>query len=267
MIIDGKKIADEILVSLKNAMTGRAVRLMAVRIGDNPEIKKFIDIKKRAAESIGLTFSSYCASRSNDESEVLQVIDCLNRDKTVQGIFIELPIPQEYDQRKIINAIDPVKDVDVLTDVLQKRFYSGNFAILPPAVRALETVFKKHNINSKNISVAVFGQGFLVGKPITFWLNKQGAKVFPVDINTQDAAQYSRQADVVISAVGKPNLITASMVKDNAIVIDFGYPKGDVDFNPVSQKASLITPVPGGMGPLVVAAVLENLCNLDNFVA
>ncbi|MDO8591301.1 MAG: bifunctional 5,10-methylenetetrahydrofolate dehydrogenase/5,10-methenyltetrahydrofolate cyclohydrolase, partial [bacterium] len=185
----------------------------------------------------------------------------------------------------VLNAIPPEKDVDVLSEKTQGAFFVGRSAILPPAVETVKIIFSAiggsalggegaFNLEGKNC--AVFGYGLLVGKPVSHWLASQGATVSIINEFTSNPTELSHQADIIISGVGKPNLITADMVKEGVVVIDFGYnilpeagsdkPEamivGDVDFNEVSQKAGWITPVPGGVGPIVIAAVLKNLLAL-----
>jgi methylenetetrahydrofolate dehydrogenase (NADP+)/methenyltetrahydrofolate cyclohydrolase len=186
----------------------------------------------------------------------------------VHGILVELPLPEGFDTQKILDAVAPAKDVDVLSTSMSDIFYKGAPVVLPPAVAALEMVLKYHNISVHDKKVAVFGYGTLIGKPVAHWLGRQKAQVSVIDSRTKNAAEISGQADIVITGVGKPGLITGDMVKEGAVVIDYGYGKkdgkmlGDVDFESVGPKAALITPVPGGMGPLVVVAVIENLAKL-----
>ena len=191
-------------------------------------------------------------------------------DRGVSGVFIELPLPKHIDAQNIFDVIPSNKDPDVLSKSLQDKFFSGNFFILPPAVESLKIVFEKYGVNPKGKKAAVFGQGFLVGKPISYWLEKNGAKVCRIDIHTKNPGKCSRESDLIISGVGKFGLVTGDIVKDGVIVVDFGYGKkngkilGDVDFKSVSAKALLITPVPGGMGPILIATVLKNLVKLNS---
>lgn len=264
MIIDGKKLADKKLKELAAKFDGQNLHLASIVVSDDAGIKKFIKIKKKTAESIGISFSSYEFSSQAPEAEVLDTIGYLNRDPYVQGIFVELPLAEKFNRHKILDSVDPAKDVDVLTSVRAGRFYGGDFSILPPAVRALEMILEEYNIRIKEKKITVFGQGELVGKPITCWLKLHDAHVDAIDADTKNPEKISREADIIVSGVGKTGLITGEMVKDDAVVIDFGFP-ADVDFESVSKKASLITPTPGGTGPLVVAAVLENLYKLANY--
>ena len=171
-----------------------------------------------------------------------------------------MPIPEKIDSVAILNTIPVQKDVDILSFEAQEKFYSGDFSILPPAVEAVKSIFEDYKIEAKNKKAVVFGQGVLVGKPVSFWLEKQGSLVTAIDEFTKNPETYSREADILIAGVGKINLIKEGMVKEGAVVIDFG---PDVDFESVSKKSSFITPPMGGVGPIVIAAVLKNLVNLN----
>ena len=205
-----------------------------------------------------------------DKDILIEEIKKIIGDKSVSGLVIQLPLPKHINTQYILNAIPPKKDVDVLSSEAQKKFYAGNFSVLPPAVGALRIVMNKIGLDPKNKKAAVFGQGLLIGKPTVYWLKSVGAEVFEIDEFTMEPKQYSIKADIIVSGVGKPNLITGDMVKGDVSVFDFGYGKkdgqtmGDVDFASVSPKCRHITPVPGGIGPLVVVSVLKNLVELNS---
>ncbi len=270
MVLDGRALAQTITARLRHMTEQRDVplELAAVLVGDDPGLRKFVELKKKAAEDIGVQFSLYAFNEQAAQREVVDDIAWLSSDNTVQGILVELPLPEGFDLDAVMSAIAPEKDVDVLSPEAQENYYKGRSPILPPAVRALQAVLEHQHIDPKGKKTAVFGSGTLVGKPTAHWLKGQGANVSIIDEFTEHPERLSRVADIVVSGVGKPGLITADMVKDGAAVIDFGYAKkdgrmaGDVDFDSVFPKAGLITPVPGGMGPIVIAAVLENLVTL-----
>ncbi|MBI2063380.1 MAG: bifunctional 5,10-methylenetetrahydrofolate dehydrogenase/5,10-methenyltetrahydrofolate cyclohydrolase [Candidatus Yanofskybacteria bacterium] len=184
------------------------------------------------------------------------------------GVLIELPLPAHINTQYILNAIPQEKDVDVLSERAQGTFFArleakllgvGRSLILPPAVEAVKTIFKKYDINLKGKKCAIFGYGLLVGKPISHWLASQGATVSIINEFTPNPAELSRHADIIVAGTGQEGLIAEEMVKEEAVVIDFGK---DVDFEPIAKKASLITPPIGGVGPIVIAAVLKNLLAL-----
>ncbi len=267
-IVDGKLIAAELESGLRKRVSGHSLGLAAVLVGDKPGIAQFVALKKKAAERIGIQFKSVSFPAAVLQETVIVAVRELNADDSVQGVFVELPLPPNCSRDAVLNAIDPAKDVDMLSAQAQERFFQKQSKILPPAVRALEIVLQKHGINVRGRTAVVFGQGFLVGKPIAHWLRMKGALVDVVDENTPEPGTHTRGADLIVSGAGKPGLICGDMVKDDAVVVDYGYSYngekavGDVDFHAVALKASLVTPVPGGMGPIVIAAVLENLVSL-----
>jgi len=281
MIIDGRKIADEMLEELKSkiAESGKHFKLAAILIGESPVYphthvvsvgasKKFLELKQKSAEKIGIKYEIHELPVTDSEQLSKQIVE-IAVDQSNLGVIVELPLPAELDVQRILNAVPQEKDVDVLSQKSQKAFLTGDSKVLPPAVEAVRIIFEKYNIDIRDKKCAVFGQGLLVGQPVSHWLTRQGAEVTAIDEFTQNPEQFSRQADIIISGVGKHNLVTSDMVKSGAVVIDFGYENiegrsvGDVDFEPVSRIASLITPVPGGVGPIVIAAVLKNLITLS----
>ncbi len=270
MTIDGKKIAEEVLVECKKEITDKNLELSlgAILVGDDPEFKKFVDLKGKAAERIGITFTVYKFPEDITTEKLKE--DMVEIIKWSDGVLIELPLPKNIDQQTILNEVPVEKDVDVLSDKAQKLFYDNKSKINPPAVEALKIVLEKENISPNEKKAAVFGQGVLIGKPISHWLEQCGMEVSRIRSTTKNPEKLSLEADIIIAGVGKPGLITGDMVQEGAIVIDFGYGKkkgkmsGDVDFDTVLQKASIITPVPGGMGPVLIAAVLNNLIKLKS---
>ena len=238
-------------------------------INQSGGLRKFVELKKKAAESLGIGFDLYEFPENVSEKKLLTAIKNISEAKNINGVLVELPLPSHINRQEILDAIPVGKDVDILSSNAQDKFYKGDFRVLPPAVEAVKIILEKYKINLKNKKVAVFGQGILVGKPISFWFLKNGANVTTIDEFTKNPEKFSSKADIIVSGVGKPNLINRKMVKRGVIIFDFGYENlegkmvGDVDSKSVSKKAKLITPVPGGVGPLVVAAVLKNLVELS----
>ncbi|MDO8496490.1 MAG: bifunctional 5,10-methylenetetrahydrofolate dehydrogenase/5,10-methenyltetrahydrofolate cyclohydrolase [bacterium] len=270
MIIDGKQIAQEVLAELKKEISDKNLELSlgAILVGDDPEFKKFVELKGRAAERAGVNFTMYRFPENIETEELKKNMREIS--EWSDGVLVELPLPKSVDQQVILNEIPVEKDVDVLSDRAQDLFYENKSKINPPAVEALKIVLEKNHILPNGKKVAVFGQGILVGKPISHWLEQQGMEVFRIRSKTENPEKLSMGADIIISGVGRPDLVKGDMVRDGAIIIDFGYCKnvlgkmvGDVNFESVYQKASLITPVPGGMGPILIAAVLKNLIMLN----
>lgn len=268
--IDGRAIADEVLhgIAAQVAALDVPLHLAAVCVEGDAGLKSFVRIKQKAAQSVGIQFSSYFFD-ADDEAGARQTLEFLAADESVHGIFIELPLPTTWDARALTALIPVSKDVDVLTVAAHDAFYSdADGALLPPSVLALRYVIDAEAIPIAGVHAAVIGAGALVGKPVAHWLATQKTMVSVVDIDTPEPAKISHRADIVIAATGTPGLVTADWVQDGALVVDYGYGRkgdayvGDVDANSVHKKAGFLTPVPGGMGPLVVAAVLENLVAL-----
>lgn len=265
MTIDGRKIAQKILDEIREKVEalqqaqGKKLRLAAVLISSDEELKKFLELKRKAAEEVGIEFRQYDFPGNVTDNELLDELDKICKEKTTQGVILELPLPKRLNTQYLLNTIPEEKDVDVLSEESQEKFFSGKSKILPPAVEAVKQIFDEYDIDPRGKTAAVFGQGLLVGKTVSHWLARQGANVSVVTEDTKEPEKVSRKADIIVSGVGHPNLITEEMVKEGAVLIDFGR---DVDFESVSKKASLITPPTGGVGPIVVAAVLKNLVDL-----
>jgi methylenetetrahydrofolate dehydrogenase (NADP+)/methenyltetrahydrofolate cyclohydrolase len=253
---DGKAISQKMLSEIRSALRGRSVSIAALWAGENMAIGRFVEMKKKAAASVGINTEIY---HLNSPKEMTDKLKELSEDDNVNGIIVELPLPPGYDRDELLKLIPREKDIDVLNDS----------ALLPPAVRALEALLEEYSIDPSGKTAAVFGQSILIGKPISDWLESRGSKVFRIDENTKNPEKLCLQADIVVSGVGKPGLITGDMIKKGAVVVDFGFETlgdkvaGDVDFDSIAPKSSLITPVPGGMGPMVIAAFLENAAKLD----
>jgi len=272
MVIDGNKIKEEVLNELKKEVINRnlKLRLAAILVGDDPGSRKFLELKGKAAQSIGIDFKMYEFPEDISTSKLREELNIIVKASVNSGVIIELPLPKHINNQYILNTISPQKDPDVLSTKSQGNFFVGKSKTLPPSVEAIKIMFEKNNLNIEGKNIVVFGYGFLVGKPITHWLKANGATVSIIDEFTKNPEKISKEADIIISGVGKAGLIKEDMVKDGVVVIDFGYTEeggkimGDVDFKAVSEKSSLITPVPGGMGPIVIAAVLKNLVILSS---
>lgn len=261
IIVDGKSIADTVMAGLRvqTEALGEPLHLAAVCAGDDAGLQAFVKLKQKAAQKAGMTFSSYLFG-ADQEQDALTALRYLAADESVHGIFIELPLPQGWDLEKMLSYIPPEKDVDALVP--------GTF-VSAPAVVALQYVLRAHAVDVRGMTAAVIGHGRLVGRPIAEWLSEQGTQVRVIEVDTPNPTDISATADLVIAGTGRTGLVTAEWIKEGAVVVDFGYgknkngaPAGDVDMDSVIGKAGLLTPVPGGMGPLVIAAVLENLLTL-----
>ena len=263
MIINGKVLADEILAGLKKEIQKLPRRLTvgAVLVGKNAASESFLKQKAKVAEILGINFNLFKISSKISNEKLCKEILRLNENKNINGIIVQLPLPKHIETKKILNIINPKKDIDAL---------SAKPQVLAPTVEAVKFVFNKYRINYKNKNILIVGRGRLVGQPIFKWLTAQEqrlkGKIKIIDINQKNQLpKLALKADIIISGVGKVGLINGNMIKKGAILIDFGFSRkngkifGDFEFNSCVKKAKLITPVPNGMGPIMVAMLFRNL--------
>jgi methylenetetrahydrofolate dehydrogenase (NADP+)/methenyltetrahydrofolate cyclohydrolase len=261
IILDGKKLAEEILDELRKKIKKLSpIRLAVVLVGDNPASLNFIKQKQKAAIKIGVDFGLYKFKKNIKEDSLIKELNKVIKNRTNNGIVIQLPLPKHLDVQKILNIIPQEKDVDALS--------VDNYLVEPPAASGIIKIIREYKIKIKNKRVVIVGKGRLVGGPLALMMEKNGGKTIVCDKNTKNLASQTIKADILISAAGKPHLIKENMVKKGAVVIDAGFSKvnnkltGDVDFERVKKKTSYITPVPGGVGPLTVAMLFSNLIKL-----
>ena len=273
-ILDGKALAHKLQQQLKQRIQelqpqiGRLPGLAVVMVGDNPASAAYVRGKERACSQVGIaSFGRHFPAQISQE-ELRQVINELNQDRRVDGILLQLPLPNHLDSAALLQAINPDKDVDGLHPVNLGhlvRSESGLRSCTPAGVMRL---LAQYQIELQSKQAVVVGRSILVGKPLALMLLEQNATVTIAHSRTQDLASVTRQADLLVTAIGKPQLIKAEMVKPGAVVVDVGISRladqqgtrlvGDVDFDSVAQVAQSITPVPGGVGPMTVAMLLEN---------
>lgn len=270
-ILDGKKLSQKILERLKKEISRRnlKLKLAIILIGNNPISEIFIRVKKKACQSVGINFELFrfpsIISYDKLEKEIKKIV----KNPAQSGVLIQLPIPKKFNSQKILNLVPLEKDIDVLSEQSLGKFYSGTLPILPPVVGAVCYFLKNYKISPKGKNVVLVGAGKLVGFPLTLWFFKEKATVSIVNEFTKNISQFAKKADIIISGVGKPAIITVKMVKRGVVIIDAGsgWKKGkivgDIDFKTVSKEAAYITPVPGGVGPMTVACLLENLVKLN----
>lgn len=270
ILLDGKKLSEKIISQLREETSkiGRKLSLAVVRVGEDDIVEKFVNQKKKVADALGVDFRQYRHDPDISTNELRKRIAIIVHDAEPDGVIIQLPLPGHVNARYILNSVPLEKDVDVLSARSLGSFFVGKSEVLPPVVGAVKSLFEEYGLEIKNKYVVVVGAGELVGKPLAAWLLNVKATFSVVRSSTQDISEFTRKADVVISGVGKPALITGNMVKEGVIVIDAatsesaGKLTGDVDFESVSRKASYIAPVPGGVGPVTVAMLYKNLLAL-----
>jgi len=268
MIINCRFIADRILDKIRAEAEGRSLCLASVLVGDDERLKKFVELKRKAAESVGIGFKSILLPADASQEDLEKEIIILDNDSSVDGIFIELPLPSQFSSQKALDVVVVDKDVDVLSTQAKELFRRNKSKILPPTVAAIKAILEEFNVDPHSKKIAIWGMGNLVGEPASVWFKANGAEIFEIDEFTKEPSSLSIEADIIIAGVGKPGLIKSDMVKSGAVVIDFGYGlidgkvAGDVDVD-VATKAGLMTPVPGGVGSIMIAALLENVAILD----
>lgn len=265
-LIDGKKIADNIVKKLakKTAKLNKKPKLTVVLVGrDKPSIK-YVEKKKILAEKIGILFELKKFNIKITTKELKNKIIDIERDKTITGLIIQLPLPKHIKTQTILDAVNPRLDVDCLNSKNQKKLSDGKPVFIPPTAAAILEILKYLKINLINKKIAVIGKGILVGKPIAAMLKKKGSKVIICDSKTANTKDICLKSDIIITGVGKKHIITKDMVNKNTVVIDGGTVfegkkiYGDVDFKNVSKIAKFTTPTPGGVGPLTVVYLLKN---------
>lgn len=269
-IIDGKKISQEIKDEIKEQVAqlkaeGGEVCLAVIQVGNNPASTVYVGNKKKACAYTGITSLAYELPEETTEEELLQKIEELNQDKKVNGILVQLPLPKHMDEDKIIEAISPAKDVDGFHPVNVGALSIGKDGFISCTPYGIIQLLKRSGIEIDGKNCVIIGRSNIVGKPMAQLLLRENGTVTIVHSHTKNLKELTAQADIVVAAIGKANYITADYIKEGAVVIDVGINRnengklcGDVDFAQVSEKASAITPVPGGVGPMTIAMLMQN---------
>ena len=266
-LLDGKKLKIQILNELRDEVSGLfpKPKLVVIQVGNDEASNVYIKQKCNMCEYIGYDYEHVKLDEFIDLDELLGIIYSLNKDNSVNGIMVQLPLPNGIDANRVINAIDPLKDVDGLTDTNNGKLFhneDGLFSCTPLGVMEL---LYRYNISVTGKNVCIVGRSSLVGKPMHMMMLNKDATVIMCHSKTEDISKWTKMADVLVVAVGKSNFITSDMVQDGAVVIDVGINRtmdrlcGDVDFDSVKDKCSYITPVPGGVGPMTVAMLAKNV--------
>jgi len=270
-ILDGRSLADEIKLNLRRQIVTNNLtpNLAVVLVGDDVASHLYVQLKTRACEKMGIQVSTYLLNKNCKVAEIKKTINWLNQDKTIDAILVQLPLPDQIDENEMINMIDPAKDADGFHPVNLAKMYKNKSIVLPaPAHAVVKLITASRNFRA-NLTAVVIANNDIFFQPIHHLLkqyNIQTNYYAPADIDL--VADELRAVDILIVAVGKPNLITSRHIKDGAIVIDVGTNKinqtivGDIDFADVINIAGSITPVPGGVGPMTIACLLENVVNL-----
>ena len=269
-VIDGKAVAADVRARVKDEVPGLTERLgrppglATVLVGDDPGSKVYVGGKEKACRAIGIESFGFHLPATTPESELVGLIDDLNRRNEVDGILVQLPLPPAIDSKRIIERIDPAKDVDGLHPVSQGRLLAGASGLRPCTPIGIMRLIDETGFDPKGSNAVVVGRSLLVGKPVALLLLERHATVTMCHTRTRDLAREVARADVLIAAAGKPSAIAGDWVKPGAVVIDVGINRterglvGDVAFEAAARRASFITPVPGGVGPMTIAMLLKN---------
>jgi methylenetetrahydrofolate dehydrogenase (NADP+)/methenyltetrahydrofolate cyclohydrolase len=281
VLIDGKKTSAEIKDEIKKEVAEMidndiaAPHLAAVLVGADPASQTYVAAKEKACQAVGITSTIYRYPENTTEKELLEVVDFLNKDPELDGFIVQLPLPKHIEEQKIIEAINPDKDVDGFHPMNVGKMALGLDCFLPATPNGIMEMLKRYNIPTSGKNCVVIGRSHIVGSPMSILMSQKAepgnATVTLCHSRTENLKEIVAQADIVIAAIGSPHFVTADMVKEGATVIDVGIHRvksdktksgfrliGDVDFDEVSKKAAHITPVPGGVGPMTIAALLLN---------
>ncbi len=271
IIIDGKKTSADIKAEIA-AETAEFIKasgvtpgLAVVIVGNDPASEVYVRNKCRACEAVGFHSEKYELSGDSTEEELMALIDKLNDDKNIHGILVQLPLPKHMDVEKVLLRIKPEKDVDAFHPYNTGKIMQGKYDFLPCTPAGVMELLARYNVEIKGKNCVVIGRSDIVGKPMSMLLLHKDGTVTVCHSRTVDLPEVCRRADIIVAAVGRPNFVTADMVKEGAVVIDVGINRlpdgklcGDVAYDEVEKKASAITPVPGGVGPMTIAMLMRN---------
>ena len=270
--MDGEALSLKIQEGIKKEIKTCMIRpsVAVIQVGDNSASNSYITRKENACNNVGVYFRLYKFDEGTPELTIINKIKELNNDEYVNGILVQLPLPEQYNEKRIINSIINSKDIDGLTDINVGRMINGKKTLVPCTPLGIMRLLEEYEVDLSGKNVVIVGRGKLVGRPLITLMLAKDATVTVCHSKTIDLSKITKQADVLVVACGVPKLITADMVKDDVIVIDAGTNRvdgklcGDVDFDEVRKKASLITPVPKGVGPMTVAMLLQNIITCYN---
>lgn len=269
-LIDGKAISTQIKDELREQVAGMKAQgitlcLAVIQVGADPASSVYVRNKKKACEYIGIESLSYELPEETTQEELLLLVQELNARKDVNGILVQLPLPKGLDEEKILDAIDPLKDVDGFHPMNVGNLSIGRKGFVSCTPAGVIQLLKRSGIEIQGKECVVIGRSNIVGKPMSMLLLRENGTVTTAHSRTKNLQEVTRRADILVAAVGKPKMITADYVKDGAVVIDVGIHRnednklcGDVDFESVAPKCSAITPVPGGVGPMTIAMLMKN---------
>lgn len=270
VILDGKAVSAKVKEEVKEEVEalkkqGVSVGLAVIIVGNNPASRTYVNNKKKACEAAGIVSEEYALPEETTQEELLALVRELNHKDSINGILCQLPLPKQLDEEAVIAAISEKKDVDAFSAVNVGHIMIGDYSFLPCTPAGIMEILRHYNIDVAGKECVVIGRSNIVGKPMAMLLLHQNGTVTICHSKTKNLKEVTSRADILVAAVGIPHFVTADMVKEGAVVIDVGMDRdengklcGDVDFAAVEPKASYITPVPGGVGPMTIATLLKN---------
>lgn len=268
-LIDGKVISAAVKERVKNEVAalkqqGITTGLAVIIVGEDPASKVYVNNKKKACEALGIISEEYALPENTTQEELLSLIDTLNKKESINGILCQLPLPKHLDEAAVINAISADKDVDAFHPVNVGKIMQGDYDFVPCTPAGIMEMLAFEGVEIAGKTCVVIGRSNIVGKPMAMLLLHKNGTVTICHSRTQNLKEVCKNADILVAAVGRPNFVTNDMVKEGAVVIDVGINRvdgklvGDVNFNDVCEKTSYITPVPGGVGPMTIAMLMQN---------
>ncbi len=266
-LIDGKKISEKIFENIKQEINSLSFGpvFCDILVGNDFASKKYVSLKKKKALELGIDFHDACFEENITTEELVKEIEKINNIPNISGIILQLPLPLHIDKTKVLNAISPELDVDCLGQIASKNFYNGNLEIAPPTANACFMLLESLNLDLNNKKIVIAGEGDLVGKPFANILKYKNISFDIVNSETLNKEEIIKNADILITGIGKGKMINKDMIKEGVVIIDAGASEedgalvGDVDFDSVKEKASFITPVIGGVGPMTIANLFLNI--------
>ena len=267
ILLNGKELREKKLELLKEKVSRleQPLGLVVMSVGEDEASKVYVNNKGKLAKKLGYHFIHESLDESITEQELIQRIHNYNQNDEIDGIIVQMPLPKKMDASRVQNAILPEKDVDGLTYINQGKLLQNKETLIPCTPKGILDLIKEYQIPIEGANVAIIGRSILVGKPLSVLLTNHNATVSSLHSKTRNLEEYTRKADIVVAAVGKKHFVTEDMVKEGSVIIDVGINRengklyGDVDFDHVKEKASYITPVPGGVGPMTVYELMDNV--------
>ena len=279
IIIDGKKVSAQVKEQVRietEELVKKGIKpgLAVIIVGDDPASRVYVNNKKKACEKVGFLSKEFALPATTTQEELLALVNELNEDREINGILCQLPLPKGLDEKAVIEAISPLKDVDAFHASNVGKIMIGDYDFLPCTPAGVMEMLHSYNISVEGKECVVIGRSNIVGKPMAMLLLHENGTVTITHSRTKNLKEVTKRADILVAAIGKPKFVTADMVKEGAVVIDVGMDRdengklcGDVDFENVKEKCSAITPVPGGVGPMTIAVLMKNTlkaCKIQN---